>query len=59
MSRRRRNKTTSEGIGHLSNPSKGDSGEETFVGSPEQVAKSNKHSTTSCRQELNTTGGKV
>ncbi len=54
MGRRRRNKTTPERIGHLSNPFEGGSGKGTFTGPPEPVARSNKPSTTSGRKQLNT-----
>ncbi len=41
MGRQRRDKTTPEGIGHISNPSEGGSGKETFMGllNPSQGAK--------------------
>ncbi len=59
MGRQRRNKTTPEGIGDLSNPSDGGSGKETYMGSPEPIARSKKSSTTSGRQQLNTAGWQV
>ncbi len=59
MGQQRRNKTTPNGIGHLSNPTVGRSGKGRARGPLEPVVRDEKSKTTSGRQELDTAGWQV